>query len=84
MSPPCLAQCAVSQCVIVVAPTLVRHPADGQLVVKKGSTVQLKCQAEGFPTPQVTTHGMTVIPRVIELMEEPRGVQWESEGQKVH
>ena len=36
-----------------VPPSLVNQPTEGQLVVKKGSTVTLKCQASGFPTPQV-------------------------------
>ena len=36
-----------------VAPSLTRHPGSGELVVKKGSTVSLKCQASGFPSPKV-------------------------------
>ena len=36
-----------------VPPSLANQPTEGQLVVKKGSTVTLKCQASGFPTPQV-------------------------------
>ena len=36
-----------------VAPSLTRHPGSGELVVKKGSTVSLKCQATGFPSPKV-------------------------------
>ena len=38
---------------IIVPPSLANQPSEGQLVVKKGSTVTLKCQASGFPTPQV-------------------------------
>ena len=36
-----------------VAPSLTRNPGSGELVVKKGSTVSLKCQATGFPSPKV-------------------------------
>jgi len=39
---------------ILVPPELTRHPGSGELVVKKGSTVSLKCQASGFPTPQIS------------------------------
>jgi len=35
------------------APQLVRQPSSGQLVVRRGSSVNLKCQAEGFPEPRV-------------------------------
>ena len=38
---------------LLVAPSLTRHPGSGQLTVKRGSTVSLKCQASGFPVPQV-------------------------------
>jgi len=39
---------------ILVAPQLQRHPTSGELFVKKGSTVSLKCQASGFPVPQIS------------------------------
>lgn len=39
---------------ILVAPQLRRHPTSGELFVKKGSTVSLKCQASGFPIPQIS------------------------------
>lgn len=39
---------------ILVAPQLRRHPTSGELFVKKGSTVSLKCQASGFPVPQIS------------------------------
>lgn len=39
---------------ILVAPSLTRHPGSGELVVKKGSTVSLKCQASGFPSPKIS------------------------------
>jgi len=39
---------------ILVAPQLRRHPTSGELNVKKGSTVSLKCQASGFPIPQIS------------------------------
>jgi len=38
---------------ILVAPVLQSHPSSGSLVVKKGSTVSLKCQASGFPLPKI-------------------------------
>jgi len=39
---------------ILVAPSLTRHPVSGELVVKKGSTVSLKCQASGSPIPEIS------------------------------
>jgi len=39
---------------ILVSPKLLKHPATGHLVVKKGSTVSLKCQASGFPEPKIS------------------------------
>ena len=39
---------------VAVAPSLTRHPGSGELIVKKGSTVSLRCQAQGFPTPKVS------------------------------
>lgn len=39
---------------ILVAPSLTRHPGSGELIVKKGSTVSLRCQAQGFPTPKIS------------------------------
>ena len=40
---------------VAVAPSLTRHPGSGELIVKKGSTVSLRCQAQGFPTPKVSS-----------------------------
>ena len=44
---------SITDFTIIAPPSLANQPSEGQLVVKKGSTVTLKCQASGFPTPQV-------------------------------
>jgi len=39
---------------ILLPPRVVSEPADGRVVVKKGSSVTIKCLASGNPRPQVT------------------------------
>merc|ERR1712038_469364 len=38
----------------LLPPRVVSEPADGRVVVKKGSSVTIKCLASGNPRPQVT------------------------------
>jgi len=39
---------------ILIPPRVVSEPADGNIVVKKGSSVNIKCLASGNPLPEVT------------------------------
>jgi len=39
---------------ILIPPRVVSEPADGNVVVKKGSSVSIKCVASGNPRPEVT------------------------------
>jgi len=39
---------------ILVAPSLRRYPPSGEIIVKKGSTVSLKCVASGHPPPKIS------------------------------
>ena len=39
---------------ILIPPQVTSEPADGNVVVKKGSSVSIKCHASGNPKPHVT------------------------------
>eukprot|EP00095_Tigriopus_kingsejongensis_P002801 maker-scaffold157_size297442-snap-gene-1.23 protein:Tk02801 transcript:maker-scaffold157_size297442-snap-gene-1.23-mRNA-1 annotation:"limbic system-associated membrane" len=39
---------------ILVPPTITTEPSNGQIVVKKGTTVSLSCEARGNPQPQLS------------------------------
>lgn len=46
---------------ILIPPTIYSEPADGNVIVKKGSSVSIKCGASGNPKPQVTWSKLTEV-----------------------
>jgi hypothetical protein len=49
-------------------------PSDGNLVVRKGSTITLECEANGNPRPKITWHRMVrfSLKKIYEVMSFSR------------
>ena len=43
----------INFCLLLVPPSIVADPPDGNFVVKKGKHIELRCKATGNPAPDV-------------------------------